>query len=209
MKNTKPHAICVILAGTMLAIMILSACSSVTGSLSPNDTALVSILRDRLTETLSSPDGEDVYWVRSGTVYHLTPDCRFIAEKEEVICSSAAESGKSKLCAACAESAGISAETDAESSANAPASTADAETETAAETDTAASDTAAPDTAASDTDTAAAESSQPDDTSTVYWTKSGKVWHLSRGCPSLANSDDVSSGSIAESGKERACKRCG
>ncbi len=46
---------------------------------------------------------------------------------------------------------------------------------------------------------------------TVYWTKSGEVWHVSANCSSLSRSKNIHSGDIpaAEaSGKTRACKRC-
>jgi hypothetical protein len=44
---------------------------------------------------------------------------------------------------------------------------------------------------------------------TVYWTPGGSVWHVSRGCSTLANSKTVLHGSIAASGKPRVCKVCG
>lgn len=45
--------------------------------------------------------------------------------------------------------------------------------------------------------------------STVYWVSSGKVYHSSPDCPSLGRSSNIHSGSIAQSGKSRACKICG
>ena len=45
--------------------------------------------------------------------------------------------------------------------------------------------------------------------STVYWTPSGSVYHLSSDCSALSRSKTVYSGSISESGKSRACKVCG
>ncbi len=44
---------------------------------------------------------------------------------------------------------------------------------------------------------------------TVYWTPSGAVYHVSRGCRSLARSRTVYSGSIAASRKSRVCRNCG
>lgn len=44
---------------------------------------------------------------------------------------------------------------------------------------------------------------------TVYWVPGGEVYHYSKSCPSLSRSTDIQSGSIAQSGKPRACKRCG
>ena len=43
---------------------------------------------------------------------------------------------------------------------------------------------------------------------TVYWTPGGSVWHVDRNCSALARSTDIRSGTIAQSGKSRACKRC-
>lgn len=42
----------------------------------------------------------------------------------------------------------------------------------------------------------------------VYWTPGGSVYHKSRNCPTLKRSKTVYSGSIAKSGKPRACKVC-
>lgn len=43
---------------------------------------------------------------------------------------------------------------------------------------------------------------------TVYWVPSGAVYHVSRNCPTLSRSRTVYSGSVAQSGKSRACKVC-
>ena len=45
----------------------------------------------------------------------------------------------------------------------------------------------------------------------VYWTKSGKVWHLSENCRYIKNSEQIS-GTVEEAieaGKERVCSSCG
>ena len=47
---------------------------------------------------------------------------------------------------------------------------------------------------------------------TVYWVKSGEVWHLSDKCSSLSRSKNILSGTVEaaiENGKMRVCKRCG
>ena len=47
---------------------------------------------------------------------------------------------------------------------------------------------------------------------TVYWTNSGSVWHVSRGCSALKNSTDIISGTQSDAvaaGKSRVCKKCG
>lgn len=44
--------------------------------------------------------------------------------------------------------------------------------------------------------------------STVYWTDSGEVYHSTEGCRSLARSKNIQSGSIGQSGKDRGCKNC-
>ena len=43
---------------------------------------------------------------------------------------------------------------------------------------------------------------------TVYWTPSGEVYHSRASCPSLSRSKTIYKGTIKESGKSRACKRC-
>lgn len=45
----------------------------------------------------------------------------------------------------------------------------------------------------------------------VYWTAAGEVYHLSRNCPHIRDKKDdaVFSGTVKQSGKERACKSCG
>lgn len=97
------------LAAVLMAVGLFCACSNADGITPEEDGELVQYFREKLTETLPSPDGENVYWVRSGSVYHLTPDCEFIAGDEDIICSSIAESGKTRLCSAC-EKAALSAE---------------------------------------------------------------------------------------------------
>lgn len=42
----------------------------------------------------------------------------------------------------------------------------------------------------------------------VYWTPSGKNYHVVRECSALARSKVVNSGTIAESGKSNACDKC-
>lgn len=42
----------------------------------------------------------------------------------------------------------------------------------------------------------------------VYWTPDGKVYHSTIDCPSLGRSSTICSGTIAQSGKGRACKNC-
>ena len=97
------------LTAVLLSFGLFCACSNADGITPEEDGELVQYFRDKLTETLPSPDGENVYWVRSGSVYHLTPDCEFIAGDEDIICSGIAESGKTRLCSAC-EKAALSAE---------------------------------------------------------------------------------------------------
>lgn len=46
----------------------------------------------------------------------------------------------------------------------------------------------------------------------LFWTESGKVWHISRECSALKRSSNILSGNrsaAAEAGKERACSVCG
>ena len=49
------------------------------------------------------------------------------------------------------------------------------------------------------------------DTSTVYWTKKGSVWHRFRNCSYLSKSKEIESGSVEdaiEAGKEKLCSSC-
>jgi hypothetical protein len=60
--------------------------------------------------------------------------------------------------------------------------------------------------------TATEEMTEPDadrQTETVYWVSGGKVWHTTQYCRALARSTNIHKGSIAGSGKARACKVCG
>lgn len=43
---------------------------------------------------------------------------------------------------------------------------------------------------------------------TVYWTPTGKKYHSSKSCPSLARSKTIYSGSASKSGKTGACSKC-
>ncbi len=45
-------------------------------------------------------------------------------------------------------------------------------------------------------------------TDTVYWTESGEVYHSTPNCSALSRSKNIKSGTIAQSGKSRACKLC-
>ena len=50
-----------------------------------------------------------------------------------------------------------------------------------------------------------------DNDTTVYWTDSGKVWHLFENCGYLKNSKEILSGTLAdaeEEGKEKICSSC-
>lgn len=83
---------------------------------------------------------------------------------------------------------------------------------------------AAPTTVGADTSDKQDDTATPSDTlehdvlvtdptfRTVYWTKGGSVWHVSRGCSALKNSTDILSGTEDEAlaaGKSRVCKKCG
>ena len=47
-----------------------------------------------------------------------------------------------------------------------------------------------------------------EDAVTVYWVDNGTVYHTSQNCTTLKQSDNIKSGTIAESGKDRACSVC-
>lgn len=48
-----------------------------------------------------------------------------------------------------------------------------------------------------------------DDDATVYWVKSGSVYHRDPDCAQLRRSSDIMSGTAAQSGKNSACRFCG
>lgn len=47
-----------------------------------------------------------------------------------------------------------------------------------------------------------------EETGMVYWVPSGKVYHSTKSCSALSRSNNICSGTIAESGKARHCQRC-
>lgn len=50
-----------------------------------------------------------------------------------------------------------------------------------------------------------------DNSTTVYWTGSGSVWHTRRDCSYIKNSDDIFSGTVSEAiskGKKKLCSSC-
>lgn len=50
------------------------------------------------------------------------------------------------------------------------------------------------------------------DTTTVYWTPAGAVYHISANCYELKRSSDIESGTIEQArgaGKSRVCRVCG
>lgn len=47
-----------------------------------------------------------------------------------------------------------------------------------------------------------------DDDATVYWVKSGSVYHRDPDCAQLRRSSDIMSGTAAQSGKNSACRFC-
>ncbi len=51
--------------------------------------------------------------------------------------------------------------------------------------------------------------SSDDSDGIVYWTSGGSVYHTTDSCPTLGRSRNIQSGTVAESGKSRACKVCG
>lgn len=57
--------------------------------------------------------------------------------------------------------------------------------------------------------TASPEETVSPRTQTVYWTPNGKVYHTTPDCSSLAKSKTILEGSAEESGKSRACRKCG
>ena len=55
---------------------------------------------------------------------------------------------------------------------------------------------------------ASSTTKKTDSSGTVYWVPNGSVYHKSKNCATLKRSKTIYSGTIAESGKSRACKVC-
>ncbi|MBQ8207328.1 MAG: hypothetical protein IJZ89_01175 [Clostridia bacterium] len=50
-----------------------------------------------------------------------------------------------------------------------------------------------------------------DESTTVYWSKSGSVWHINRECSALSRTKEICLGSkneAIEAGMERLCQKC-
>lgn len=193
---------------------------------------ILEYFRNKMTETLPL-SSETVYWSKNGSVYHLFDDCRFLERTDEVRHGTVAQSGRSRLCGECAKRSERSeheTEGAAEDSVTVPESisvTSDtAVSQTADETvpseSTAASTevpppvTQAPNTSHPESESppgidipgALTPDSENKAPAVVYWTPNGSVWHADAGCPSLARSKVVNSGTIEQSGKARGCKKC-
>ena len=197
--------------------MSISSCKST--EISENEkNEVIGYLRDKIYETLPYSD-DMVFWVKGGSVYHLYKDCRFLEKAEEVRYGTIAKSGRVKLCETCAkrsEATEDSSETVGSSETKVAVSEAiDNESvfdgvivdiaplevvssEGDEEIDRSIQDNVGEETAESDENNA----------QTVYWTPNGSVWHVDPNCSSLSKSKDVRSGTIEESGKDRACKKC-
>lgn len=65
-----------------------------------------------------------------------------------------------------------------------------------------------PAVSSSKSSTSSSEASGIKSLSTVYWVTNGEVYHSTSGCRSLARSSNIKSGTIAQSGKHKACKNC-
>ena len=61
---------------------------------------------EAVTETETVSEDELVYWVEGGKVWHLSTDCRYLKDKENIQCGTveeAMEAKKTKLCSSCAK----------------------------------------------------------------------------------------------------------
>ena len=81
-------------------------------------------------------------------------------------------------------------------------------TETTPEHVTAAETASKPTNTDTDTDTVTETEASEATTQTVYWTKSGKVYHTDPDCRYIRNSANVLSGTVEESGKDKICSSC-
>ena len=217
----------------ILVLILLATLSSCGSGISSSDQTkeLLDDLRSRIYETAPITD-ETVYWVKGGSVFHLYRDCKFLAKSEDVRYGTAYYSGRAKMCETCAKRAAdesgkmtqIGTGTEA-----ADYETDSLETETDPivleydknVTDTGSGDqrtdrdpsydTETPDTVERmihDDGEPIIDHNDNGNNQTVYWTPGGSVWHSDPDCSALARSNDVRSGTVAQSGKSRGCKRC-
>ena len=220
----------------LLFISSFVSCNTVDPINKNSDDEVINYFRERLSET-SLFEGETVYWTKNGTVYHLYPDCKFLSESENVKHGAASQSGRSEVCSACLKkleqsTASETEITDSISSEESLIDQTSEETISAFETETAPHETTSTGqeiidstvftesestsyvlTTVQSEDNSVSEyivdTEQPvQNNRTVYWTPNGSVWHYDRNCSALSRSQEILSGTIEESGKERGCKLC-
>lgn len=224
------RVISVLLCLLSLLLCLISCSGDKINSDQKNE--VLEYFRDKMTETLPITS-DTVYWTKNGAVYHLYPDCRFLSRSDEVRHGTLAQSGKSRLCGACAEKSELIAY-ETESGADETVPFVDSETSQIVPDTTFTGPVTTEDTTAASPNTderephlTSEDSSAPDPPEseppandvepppneigvpgTVYWTPNGSVWHIDPNCPSLARSKVVNSGTVEQSGKSRGCKKC-
>ena len=188
-------------------IFTLISCSSDT-AVDKNE--VLEHLRSKIYETAPITD-ETVFWVKGGSVYHLYRDCRFLENADEIRYGAVAGCGRTKVCETCAKRYFLSTEqAETEFTEEVPDSTNDTD-DSVGLIKLEMSDQTENDPQDRIINEIVTESAEPSDdyqSETVYWTPSGSVWHTDPNCSSLARSKDVRSGTVAQSGKQRACKIC-
>lgn len=159
-------------------------------------------IAEELSEHTGDPDklpDAEAYWTEGGGVYHTSRDCGHLSRAKTVISGTIDEAlaaGKAKICSTCAKHEANETEGQFTTETLAGALT---EAPTEADSSDAAADEETTDTPALPAD------------GTVYWTKSGSVYHSHEDCSHLRNSKSVLSGTVEEAeaaGKPRLCSTC-
>ena len=138
-------------------------------------------------ETAESPDSEyKVYWTDTGKVWHYSSACRSLDASYSIntgSVNSAYAAGMTRACKIC----GIGDET------TTPESTIEPEITTAPETTTAPDTTNTPETTTVPETTSTPETTtELESDVTIYWIDAGYVWHYSKDCWTLSDTDKSS-----------------
>jgi len=139
-----------------------------------------------------------VFWLKGGSVWHVSRACGSISKAEEEnifygTVSDAVNSGKERPCKICTDDVDITSYFDEEST----------------EYEAMSEDSTYED---ANTEKYPKEYNQHGEL-VVFWVESGTVWHESKYCSSLSRTvvENIHFGSISDAiavGKERACKKC-
>ena len=193
------------------------------------DEAVSTISREELTEmaeafsmhtgSLDKLPESEAYWTDGGTVYHTNRDCGHLSRAKVVTSGTIEEAlnaGKAKICSTCSKN--DAKETEAtDTTTESETESADIATEPSTTAVSEEGDGTTPDSECENTGTQDGIGSTEPDTpatapdGTVYWTKSGSVYHSHEDCSYLLKSKNILSGTVEEAQaarKPRLCSTC-